>query len=384
MMESDPPTEGQSSEGMDISEDVHHNISEQNILNATMPSATPTPAPTPTPKSPKEVSEKVSETGNLSHQLCRPWLKHTYLNVGKGCEMDLCPRRHALPLSVGQLYSDYSFKGLPANHRKKIIKIMKAQQRGIGKDVKGGGNDTIGHIPGEGNELHSKAGQMEVISPQAGQMEVISPKAGQMEVMNPKAGQMEVISPQAGQMEVISPKAGQMEVISPKAGQIEVSNKPTIDAKTLLSTSSGNKQSNEAHVIPNSRVQAGDDDNDDDDDGDDGDNDNDDNDDNDDDDDDDDMDEIDAIFKPIDTKAEINRGTSTSQANHTKPIHLMRNIDAKDHSSYAGVGANVLDRATSPRDTSGHDVAGMKRRQAEHAGGVGAGFLQREKKLKTV
>ncbi len=57
---------------------------------------------------------------NISKQLCRQWLKHEVLHLGSPCaEGDMCPRLHDLSFvkGPGQLFSDYSFKGLSKQQR---------------------------------------------------------------------------------------------------------------------------------------------------------------------------------------------------------------------------------------------------------------------------
>ena len=63
------------------------------------------------------------EKNNMHRQICRAWLKHAYLNVGKACNNAKCERRHdLLNMTTGNLYKDYSFKGLPTGQRNAIIK----------------------------------------------------------------------------------------------------------------------------------------------------------------------------------------------------------------------------------------------------------------------
>ena len=70
--------------------------------------------------------------GGLAKQICRTWLKYTFLGLGKECtvgdDLDACPRKHGLPANLNLLYKDYSFKGLAPQQRKKII--AKAKEDG--------------------------------------------------------------------------------------------------------------------------------------------------------------------------------------------------------------------------------------------------------------
>lgn len=70
---------------------------------------------------------------NLCHQLCRVWLKHHYLQIGKPCVSgDKCLRRHSIQLgksvSADVLHRDYAFKGLKPKHRKIIIDQILSEQ----------------------------------------------------------------------------------------------------------------------------------------------------------------------------------------------------------------------------------------------------------------
>ena len=66
------------------------------------------------------LSTNLSKLKNISKQLCRQWLKHEVLHLGSPCaEGDMCPRLHDLSFvkGPGQLFSDYSFKGLSKQQR---------------------------------------------------------------------------------------------------------------------------------------------------------------------------------------------------------------------------------------------------------------------------
>lgn len=60
-----------------------------------------------------------------STQICRNWLKHTFLSLGKACKANPCPRLHQLPEQSQRLYSDYSFKGLQSKQQKVILSSYK-------------------------------------------------------------------------------------------------------------------------------------------------------------------------------------------------------------------------------------------------------------------
>jgi hypothetical protein len=72
------------------------------------------------------------EKNNMNRQICRAWLKHSYLKIGQPCKNANCERRHdLLNMNVGNLYKDYSFKGLPTAQRNAIIKqVQNAAQSG--------------------------------------------------------------------------------------------------------------------------------------------------------------------------------------------------------------------------------------------------------------
>ena len=87
--------------------------------------------------------------GGLAKQICRTWLKYTFLGLGKECTVgdDACPRKHSLPANLNLLYKDYSFKGLAPQQRKKIIVKAKEdgceageQQNEAAVEVSGGGD----------------------------------------------------------------------------------------------------------------------------------------------------------------------------------------------------------------------------------------------------
>lgn len=65
----------------------------------------------------------VIDRGNgMARQICRAWLKNTFLQLGQPCKNLTCERRHLIESkSIGLLYKDYSFKGLTAAQRNSII-----------------------------------------------------------------------------------------------------------------------------------------------------------------------------------------------------------------------------------------------------------------------
>ena len=79
----------------------------------------------------EKISAKIQDTKNtgdgLTRQICRKWLKHTFLGLGTECSegSGACPRKHDLPTNLNLLYKDYSFKGLTTQQRKKIISKAK-------------------------------------------------------------------------------------------------------------------------------------------------------------------------------------------------------------------------------------------------------------------
>lgn len=61
-------------------------------------------------------------------QMCRAWLKHTYLQIGNPCkDGEACLRKHGVTCKPEHLYKDYSFKGLSAKQRKTIMDKLKAE-----------------------------------------------------------------------------------------------------------------------------------------------------------------------------------------------------------------------------------------------------------------
>ena len=76
---------------------------------------------------------------SLGRQICRKWLKHAYLGLGQGCNANAeegkegCKRAHAVPSKISEIYNDYSFKGLPAPHRKKILAKLEEGKKGGGE-----------------------------------------------------------------------------------------------------------------------------------------------------------------------------------------------------------------------------------------------------------
>ena len=58
-------------------------------------------------------------------QLCRSWLKYTYLKLGGPCP-DTCLRKHEITCKPELLYKDYAFKGLSAKQRKDIMQQLKS------------------------------------------------------------------------------------------------------------------------------------------------------------------------------------------------------------------------------------------------------------------
>ena len=59
-------------------------------------------------------------------QICRTWLKYSFLKLGSACDQQTCLRMHEIKCKPELLYKDYSFKGLPAKHRKRILEQLKS------------------------------------------------------------------------------------------------------------------------------------------------------------------------------------------------------------------------------------------------------------------
>ncbi len=113
----------------------------------------------------------------LSRQICRTWLKYQFLGSSQECtgaaaeasttapqtgtdaSLGPCGRRHSVPPAekVGSLYKDYSFKGLPAKHRKKIIETI-VSGSGI-VSVSGSGSLAVTAAAAESDEDVIAAGQ---------------------------------------------------------------------------------------------------------------------------------------------------------------------------------------------------------------------------------
>ncbi len=72
--------------------------------------------------------KKVVDDESLGRQICRKWLKKEYLGLGNGCnaKKEGCKRAHSLPSKITEIHGDYSFKGLPATHRKKILAMLES------------------------------------------------------------------------------------------------------------------------------------------------------------------------------------------------------------------------------------------------------------------
>lgn len=82
----------------------------------------------------ESIKEEIGETKvrfsleeRCSRQICRNWLKNTFLQLGDPCkaaEGD-CSRMHELPLNPLKLHSDFSFKGLNPKNKKIILDAAK-------------------------------------------------------------------------------------------------------------------------------------------------------------------------------------------------------------------------------------------------------------------
>lgn len=64
-----------------------------------------------------------------SMQICRNWLKHTFLSLGKACKASPCLRLHQLPEQSQRLYNDFSFKGLQSKQQKTILSSYKKKTK---------------------------------------------------------------------------------------------------------------------------------------------------------------------------------------------------------------------------------------------------------------
>jgi hypothetical protein len=74
-----------------------------------------------------DVTDSVERESGATRQICRAWLKNTFLQLGQPCKNASCERRHLIESrSIGSLYKDYSFKGLTAVQRSSIISQVQA------------------------------------------------------------------------------------------------------------------------------------------------------------------------------------------------------------------------------------------------------------------
>ncbi len=71
-------------------------------------------------------AEEIS-TGIDARQICRTWLKNHFLGIGSPCNKNPCPRKHEVVGNPDRLYSDFSFKGLPAKHKTVILNALKGK-----------------------------------------------------------------------------------------------------------------------------------------------------------------------------------------------------------------------------------------------------------------
>eukprot|EP01036_Dinobryon_divergens_P031371 gene31371-40757_t len=72
-------------------------------------------------------SNSNSNSGGSLQQICRRWLKHTYLGIGEPCVSAVCQRLHEVIGKPERLYSDYSFKGLNSKQQKAILNQLKGK-----------------------------------------------------------------------------------------------------------------------------------------------------------------------------------------------------------------------------------------------------------------
>ena len=72
--------------------------------------------------------------GGMARQICRQWLKNSYLSIGKACGAgDGCPRLHVITGNPMLLYKDFSFKGLPQSSKNTILEAVKKEQEAAAK-----------------------------------------------------------------------------------------------------------------------------------------------------------------------------------------------------------------------------------------------------------
>jgi hypothetical protein len=68
--------------------------------------------------------QQLSLEERCAKQICRKWLKFTYLKSNQPCD-ESCGRLHEVPKNPQKLYKDYSFRGLPPKQQKKILSNIK-------------------------------------------------------------------------------------------------------------------------------------------------------------------------------------------------------------------------------------------------------------------
>ena len=79
------------------------------------------------PTAVSDVIDSVERESGATRQICRAWLKNTFLQLGQPCKNASCERRHLIESrGIGSLYKDYSFKGLTAVQRSSIISQVQA------------------------------------------------------------------------------------------------------------------------------------------------------------------------------------------------------------------------------------------------------------------
>lgn len=99
--------------GTDSQQAINSLDSEDNITKVT-------PQPAESAEG-EEQSIRLSLEERCARQICRKWLKHTFLQVKAACD-GRCGRLHTIPDDPKKMYSDFSFKGLPPNQQKKILR----------------------------------------------------------------------------------------------------------------------------------------------------------------------------------------------------------------------------------------------------------------------
>lgn len=77
------------------------------------------------------LEEQSKKPDSINRQICRAWLKFTFLQLGKPCKTAACPRKHEIKgPKFEYLYGDFSFKGLSSKQQATIMNKCKEDSTG--------------------------------------------------------------------------------------------------------------------------------------------------------------------------------------------------------------------------------------------------------------